>query len=126
MAAPPMSFLVEEGIAYADDLPERDPDGMWVLEDFARSRESAAAPGLTISAQDRQIRSESLSWWWLEERLYAYGYRHSNRCAIVGFNVLFDLGRVSSRWRLAERFGRRNDREEAKPRQADRRGDGAG
>jgi len=102
---PPVSFLVEEGIAYADDLPERDPDGMRVLEDFARSRESAAAPGLTTSADDRRIRFEPLSWW-LEERLYEYGYRHSNRCAIVGFNLLFDLGRVCSHWRPAERFYR--------------------
>jgi hypothetical protein len=103
--APPMSFLVEEGIAYADDLAERDPDGMRVLEDFARTRDTAAAPGLTTKAQERRIRFEPLSWW-LQERLYGYGYRHSNRCTIVGFNLLFDFGRVCSYWAPAERFYR--------------------
>ena len=66
-----MRFLVEEGIAYADELPARNPGGFEVLRAHARSA---------------GIRFESISWW-LEARLYRYGYKHRGRCSIVGFNA---------------------------------------
>lgn len=36
--------------------------------------------------------------WWLQERFFQYGYRHRNRCAVVGFNLLFDIGRLAGSW----------------------------
>lgn len=93
----PASFLVEEGIAYADDLPQRDHDGFQVLSQFAGERETAAEAGLTTADGGRLIEFKPLSWW-LERRLFLYGYRHSNRCAIIGFNLGFDLGRLCSSW----------------------------
>jgi len=41
--------------------------------------------------------------WWLENRLYRYGDQHRNRCALVGFNLPFDLGALASHWAPAER-----------------------
>ena len=44
--------------------------------------------------------------WWLQERLYLYGYSHRDRCAVVGFNLPFDLGRLASYWAAARGYYR--------------------
>ena len=86
---------IEEGFFYPDHLPSSAPDAYQVLVDYAESHQPATAPG--YAHQQTGIPLMSLSGW-LEKRLYRYGYRHRNRCAIVGFNLLFDLGRIASHW----------------------------
>ncbi len=83
---------VEEGFFYPDDLPERDPGGWRQLQDYVAGHEGDVAPGFPPA-----LRCVPLSWW-LEERLYRYGDQHRNRCAIVGFNLPFDLGALASHW----------------------------
>ena len=88
----PGTTCIEEGIAYPDDLSTRDPYGFQVLARYGREREADVAAGYPI-----RMRVEPLSWW-LEERLYRYGCMHADRCAIAGFNLLFDLGRLAHYW----------------------------
>jgi hypothetical protein len=81
---------IEEGIAYPDALPETDPGKWATLRAYLRTCGADVAPGFPAA-----LRCEPLSWW-LEERLFRYGYAHRDRCAIVGFNLLFDLGRLAA------------------------------
>jgi hypothetical protein len=83
---------IEEGIAYPDALPETDPGEWATLRAYLRTCGADVAPGFPAA-----LRCEPLSWW-LEERLFRYGYAHRDRCAIVGFNLLFDLGRLARYW----------------------------
>ena len=41
------------------------------------------------------LRIKPLSWW-LDKRLLRYGYKHRKQCAVVGFDLPFDLGRLAS------------------------------
>src|SRR5258707_1037249 len=43
---------------------------------------------------------------WLETRLFHYGYRHRDRCTIVGFNPTFDFGRFAQHVAKAEGYYR--------------------
>jgi hypothetical protein len=101
----PGHFCVEEGIAYPDDLLERDPDGFRVLRAQAQTLHADVAPGFGAPGATRGLVFEPLSWW-LEHRLYRYGYQHRNRCYVVGFNLPFDLGRVASHWAPARGYYR--------------------
>jgi hypothetical protein len=92
---------VEEGFAYPDELETDDPKGYAVLRAFAEEREWAAGPGFSRQRGGRTIRCEPLSWW-LEQRLYRHAYVQRDRCDLVGFNLLFDLGRVARYWAPAE------------------------
>nr|MDQ3343228.1 hypothetical protein [Actinomycetota bacterium] len=84
---------IEEGFFYPDDLPERDPAGWQHLREYvAANRADDVAAGFP-----RQVQLRPLSWW-LEHRLYRYGVRHRNRCAIVGFNLPFDFGALAQHW----------------------------
>ena len=103
--APPGHLCIEEGIAYADDLPDRDPDGFQLLTDHVRDREADIAPGFSRPGTGRRVVCEPVSWW-LQERLYLYGYKHRDRCAVVGFNLPFDLGRLASYWTAARGYYR--------------------
>jgi hypothetical protein len=103
--AQPGHLCVEEGIAYADELPDRDPDGFQLLTDHVRDREADLAPGFSRSGAGRRVVCEPVSWW-LQERLYLYGYKHRDRCAVVGFNLPFDLGRLASYWTAARGYYR--------------------
>jgi hypothetical protein len=91
--AEPGITCVEEGLFYADDLPSSDPAGFARLTAYVTSHDDAdVAPGfpsrlLLMSASD-----------WLQKRLFRYGYQHRNRCAVVGLNLNFDLGRLASHW----------------------------
>lgn len=83
----PATFLVEEGIFYPDDLPDTDPAWWAILRSYVEEHEAAeVAPG----------NSPRLLLWlvsrWLDERLRVYGYKHRDRCNVVGFNLPFDLG----------------------------------
>jgi hypothetical protein len=95
---PPGRFCVEEGIAYSDELPDRDRDGYRVLIADANRREADVAPGFGAGDTDGGLMVRPLSWW-LQERLFKYGYQHRNRCAVVGFNLPFDLARLASYWK---------------------------
>jgi len=91
----PATACIEEGIAYRDDLPSSDPLGFEILLDYTRTHETDVLAG-----SSRRLRLKPLSWW-LEQRFFRYGFAHRNRCSIVGFNLLFDLGRLASHWRSA-------------------------
>jgi hypothetical protein len=98
---PPGRFCVEEGVAYPDELPDNDRDGYRVLITDADRREANVAPGFGAGDTDGGLMVRPLSWW-LKERLYIYGYTHRARCAVVAFNLPFDLGRLASYWGAAE------------------------
>ncbi len=93
--AEPVKTCVEEGIFYDDDLATADPGGYARLLKYVASRADAGvAPGLpsrllVMSASE-----------WLQKRLYRYAYQHRIRrqTDVVGFNLLFDLGRLASHW----------------------------
>jgi hypothetical protein len=91
----PGTTCIEEGIAYPDDLREHDPAGFQVLQEYVNGTEAAVSPGSPVT-----LRLEPLSWW-LDKRLFRYGHAHADRCAIVGFNLLFDLGRLALYWTSA-------------------------
>ena len=96
---------IEEGLFYPDDLQEWDAEGYRTLVEYAASHDTAAAPGYSNAESGRRVVLWPLSRW-LEDRLYRYGYKHRDRCDIVGFNLLFDLTRVAAYWGP----GRRNYR----------------
>lgn len=89
----PGSTCIEEGLAYPDHLPKTDPQGFATLCEFVEGARSTAGviPGFP------GLRLEPLSWW-LQERLFVYGYKHRDRCDVVAFNALFDLGRIARYW----------------------------
>ena len=95
---PPGHFCVEEGLAYPDDLPTRDPAAFKVLCNYAAGAHASSSPG---ARPDLMLKPFS---WWLQERLFAYGYRHRDRCLIVGFNLPFDLAAVASHWGAAKGY----------------------
>lgn len=72
--------LIQEGLFYADDLPESDPVG------YATLRRYAKAHGLPLMSRS------SFCW----KIFYPIGY--SARALIVGFNLPFDLSRIAERW----------------------------
>jgi hypothetical protein len=93
---------LEEGLAYPDDLPGRDPDGCKALKQYVETHPRAdLAPGLGRMGVGATIRLEPLSWW-LHWRLFRHAYKKRDRCDLVGLNLLFDLGRVASYWAAAE------------------------
>jgi len=83
----PGLFCVEEGIVYADDLPERDPAGFAVLQAVARTQGADVAPG-----RDSELKLLSRSEF-VEKVLWPYAYRQ--RATVVGFNLPFDLSRLA-------------------------------
>jgi hypothetical protein len=86
---------IEEGLFYPDDLPTRDPDGWAILRHYAESARASTAAGF-----DRGVKLWPLTRW-LEERLYRYGYRHGDRCKVVGFNLPFDFGAIAGYYSTA-------------------------
>jgi hypothetical protein len=93
---PPAVTCAEEGIAYPDDLPTTAPADFALLQQYAAGAAADVAPGFPIRLELRPLS------WWLNERLFRYAYAHRDRCALVGFNLLFDLGRLASYWGKAE------------------------
>ncbi len=85
----PASTCIEEGIAYPDEL---DASSLHLLREFSDSHSAETTPGFPSQLQLRPLS------WWLEQRLFRYGYAHRDRCTVVGFNLLFDLGRLARYW----------------------------
>ncbi|HUF97155.1 MAG TPA: hypothetical protein VMM60_03425 [Ilumatobacter sp.] len=85
--AEPGTCCIEEGFFYADDLPERDPDGFAELRDFVRHHRAEVTPGYW-----RQIRLLPRRQF-VEEVVFHWGYR--NQATIVGYNLPFDLSRLA-------------------------------
>jgi hypothetical protein len=85
----PGTTCIEEGIAYPDEL---EPHELDILRECVATHEAVTSPGYPT-----RLCLESLSWW-IEERFHGYGYGHRDRCAVVGFNLLFDLGRLARYW----------------------------
>ena len=84
---PPGQCCVEEGIVYADDLPDRDPDGFALLLAYALDHRAATFPG-----RDPKLHLLSRSEF-VEKVLYRYGFKL--RATAVGFNLPFDLSRLA-------------------------------
>jgi hypothetical protein len=83
----PGSVCVEEGIVYADDIAERDPDGFTLLCRYVDNHEADVYPG-----RNPRIRFLSRSEF-VEQVLWRYAYQH--RATVVGFNLPFDLSRLA-------------------------------
>lgn len=83
----PGQVCVEEGLIYADELPDRDPVAFQVLQSYVASHQAKVSPGRR-GALRLLSRSE-----FVEQILYKYGYR--NQATIVGFNLPFDLSRIA-------------------------------
>lgn len=84
----PGTCCVEEGIFFADDLPDRDPDGYRLFCDYARTHEADVAPG--HSTRLRLLTRKQF----VEQVLYKRGYKL--QADIVGFNLPFDLTRLAT------------------------------
>ncbi len=80
----------EEGILYADDLPDRDPDGFSVLKAYAQTRAAQVFPG-------RNPRLRLLSRTEFVEQVLR-GDAHRRHATVVGFNLPFDLSRLAIGW----------------------------
>jgi len=94
---PPGYYCVEEGIAYPDDLPERDLGGFRILSEYAPTLTAEVAPGFGESGAGGGLTVKPVSWW-LEKRLLLHGYKHREYSSVVGFNLPFDLARLASYW----------------------------
>ena len=90
-------ITVAEGLIYADDLPDTDPDGYRVLREYAESRQ----PDVDFTYVDVEpswqlhlvSRSDFVDRW-----LWHVGYPHDNRldpATIVMFNAPFDISRLA-------------------------------
>lgn len=83
---------MEEGIFYANELPELDPDGFACLQKYAVENKAEVAPGcataLVFMSQEKFAR-----------KLFRAAY--DTRALIVGFNLPFDLSRIALDWRPA-------------------------
>jgi hypothetical protein len=96
----PGTTLIEECIVHAESLEHDDPAGFATLRKYAAAATPAVRPAYRPTGTTG-VPLNSLSWW-LEERLFRYGYRHRDRCDIVGFNLPFDLARIADYWASAE------------------------
>lgn len=87
--------LIGQGLFYADDLEERDPEGLEVLREYVRRRRGLAA--LEISGGDaaRDVPSLRLETRreWIKDVFYRWAF--STRALVVGFNLPFDLSRIA-------------------------------
>jgi len=83
----PGQHCVEEGIFYADDLPERNPEGFAVLLRYVEIHAADVAPGRDTRLQ-LLSRSE-----FVEKAIWRKAHEH--RATVVGFNLPFDLSRLA-------------------------------
>ena len=86
---------VEEGVFYADELPEKDPEGYECLG-CVRDHQADVVPGVN-PALLLMPRSE-----FVKKKLFPIAY--DLRASVVGFNLSFDLSRVAVDWKEARRF----------------------
>jgi hypothetical protein len=99
----PGTTCIEEGLFYPDDLPERDADGFDRLVAYAAQAPTNATPGYSRMGGTGMVELWPVSRW-LEERLFRKGVQRRDRCDVVGFNLLFDLGRLATHWGPAEKY----------------------
>ena len=79
---------LREVIFYADDLPERDPEGLEVLREYVRSKPA------DINSKRRHKRIGFMSRReFVEGGFYKLAYKA--QCLVVGFNLFFDLPRLA-------------------------------
>lgn len=83
----PGTVCVEEGILYADDLPDRYPEGFEVLYDYVENHSASVSRG-----RNRRLPLLSRTQF-VEEVLYKRTADKASR--IVGFNLPFDLSRIA-------------------------------
>jgi hypothetical protein len=83
---------LQEGIFYADDLPERAPAGYELLKDYAASHTAETARGQIDAVHALSL--EPLGQW-LKRVFWRAAYLL--RAGIVCFNLPFDLSRLASR-----------------------------
>ncbi len=83
---------MQEGLFYADDLPERDPGGYELLKQYASSRTADVDRGQLDAV--RAISLEPLEQW-LKRIFWRAAYQL--RAGVVCFNLPFDLSRLASR-----------------------------
>jgi hypothetical protein len=76
---------VDEGLFYADDLPESDPAGFAVLQRVAATARSAAGPDRPLPLLSRAQ--------WISQVFYPAAWE--GRATVVGFNLPFDLSRIA-------------------------------
>jgi predicted nucleic acid-binding Zn ribbon protein len=86
-----------EGLIYADDLPQRDPDGFAVLRQYARDH--AADTDITSRGASRDLpvisRDEFTNRWLYDKGYRAKKWQGIEPATIVGFNLPFDLSRLA-------------------------------
>ncbi len=92
----PTTACVEEGLFYAEDLRDRDPQGFAILREYAATHRADVAPGV-----DRRLRLRTCTEF-LDKVLYRAAYKV--RVTVVSFNLPFDLSRLA--WRVGEARGR--------------------
>jgi hypothetical protein len=78
---------VQEGLFYADDLPDRDPRGFAELSKYATTRHAATS---TPTKQPLAFISRTV---FVERVFFRAGYDNSTR--IIGFNLPFDISRIA-------------------------------
>jgi len=84
-------ICAEEGIIYADDLPERDPEGFATLQGYKRTHwGEGIAPGRS-AIMPLYSRSEFV-------KTVFWKRAFKERALVVGFNLPFDLSRVAVDW----------------------------
>lgn len=91
--------VIEEGLAYPDDLPRRDRGAYRRLRAYVRTHGSATVGWASRAGQTRpEITLMPVSQF-LDERVYALCFRR--RVALVGHNLPFDVGRLARHWSAA-------------------------
>ncbi|MBI5869642.1 MAG: hypothetical protein HZB44_01605 [Actinobacteria bacterium] len=104
---------IKEGLLYADDLEERDPKGLAVLQNYVLSHSPDVTDGSDIPLEDflevgleidtnlgfhssREFVNKLFYKWAYKRRLNAQaGYKKQVRSWVVGFNLPFDLSRLA-------------------------------
>ncbi len=84
----PRGTCLREVIFYADDLPERDPEGLEVLREYVRSNQADIDSGRRHKRIGFMSRRESV-----EGEFFKLAYKA--QCLVVGFNLFFDLPRLA-------------------------------
>ena len=87
----PTVSTVEEGLIYADDLPETDSDGYRILQEYRAAQladlDLAYSHGLPVSLKFYSRRE------FLSQVFYPAAY--GNRALVAGFNLPFDISRLA-------------------------------
>ncbi len=102
--AGPALACVEEGLVYADELPQEDPDGYQILRHYAETHLAATVsrPVAGVSSRsDLRLRSRSQ---FVEQVLFR---ALVDGATVALFNAPFDLSRISVAWTEARARGYR-------------------